>query len=98
MSGTLANSNERAGKGFATTWRAERTLGPSGKMKLDWILVKPPGLRSPRGERQPYRFAPHNGTTLRDLNYAVADRIADHNPIFVDLPFEEPPAPPLRPR
>lgn len=87
LSGTLANSNERASKGFATTWRTERTIGPSGKMKLDWIFVKP--ATGGRG-RSSYRFAPHYGRTLKELNYSVADRISDHNPILVDLPFGEP--------
>ncbi len=86
LSGTLANSNERAVKGFATTWRTERTIGPSGKMKLDWIFVKPAGRL----------LAPQNGTTLRDLNYSTKDRISDHNPIFADLPLGDVPAPTLR--
>ena len=56
--GTLGNSNQRDGKGFATTYEFERTLGVVGKLKLDWILVKAYAT-DPRDDRQPYRFAPH---------------------------------------
>ncbi len=89
-SGLLANSNERARKGFATTYSVSRAIGPTGKYKLDWIFVKPHALRDSGGAGQPYRFAPHSGRTLEELNYAVADRISDHNPIVVDLPLSEP--------
>src|SRR5947199_1549559 len=34
--GTLANSNQRAGKGFTTTFQFERTLLAKGKFRLDW--------------------------------------------------------------
>jgi endonuclease/exonuclease/phosphatase family metal-dependent hydrolase len=87
--GTLANSNQRDMKGFATTYEFERALGVVGKMKLDWILVKG-YLTDPRDENQPYRFAPHFARTLGSVNYALATRLSDHNPISVDLPFEEP--------
>jgi endonuclease/exonuclease/phosphatase family metal-dependent hydrolase len=89
-SGLLANSNERARKGFATTYAVSRTIGPTGKYKLDWIFVKPGALSAPSGAGRPYRFAPHFGRTLEELNYSVADRISDHNPVVVDLPFAEP--------
>lgn len=87
-SGTLANSNERASKGFASTFKLEQTYGPTGKLKLDWIFVKPPV--SADGRNESYRFAPHYGRTLTRLNYAGANRISDHCPILVDLPFAEP--------
>lgn len=87
-SGTLANSNERASKGFATTFKLEKTYGPTGKLKLDWIFVKPPA--SPADS---YQFAPHFGQTLTRLNYAGQNRISDHSPIIVDLPFAERPVP-----
>lgn len=88
---TLSNSNERAGKGFVTTFAVERTIGPAGKYKLDWIFVKPTGLTDEDDTRQTHRFAPHFGRTLEELNYALEDRISDHNPIIADLPFGEPP-------
>jgi len=87
--GTLANSNQRDTKGFATTYEFERVIGIVGKMKLDWILVKA-NLTNPHDDDGPYRFAPHFARTLASLNYALAARLSDHNPISVDLPFEEP--------
>jgi hypothetical protein len=89
---TLANSNERGGRGFTTTFELPTTLLWIGKFKLDWIFVKPPALTHPFDRKQPYRFAPHFGTTLKDLNYSLPKRISDHDPIMVDLPFGEPPA------
>ncbi|MCP9495372.1 MAG: hypothetical protein MSG64_13075 [Pyrinomonadaceae bacterium MAG19_C2-C3] len=38
----------------------------------------------------PYRFAPHFGRTLTDLNDIVEERISDHRPLLVDLPLDEP--------
>jgi endonuclease/exonuclease/phosphatase family metal-dependent hydrolase len=86
---TLANSNQRASKGFAETFKLERAIGPVGKLKLDWIFVKP-YITKPRDKRAPYRFAPHFARTMEEVNYSVEDRISDHNPISVDLPFTEP--------
>jgi endonuclease/exonuclease/phosphatase family metal-dependent hydrolase len=88
--GTLANSNQRDDKGFKVTYEVERTIGPAGKLKLDWIFVKS-YLESPRNSKGPYRFAPHFARTLEELNYAGERRLSDHNPIVVDLPFSEPP-------
>ena len=89
-SDTLANSNQRGDKGFITTYEVERTISFVGKFKLDWIFVKPPALTEPYDKRQPHRFAPHFGRTLKSLNYALSDRISDHSPIMVDLPLGEP--------
>ncbi len=87
--GKLANSNERATKGFAATYGVGRSFGPVGKLKLDWIFVKA-YVKDPRSDRSDYRFAPHCGRTLQEVNYSVTGRISDHNPISVDLPFNEP--------
>lgn len=87
---TLANSNERDNKGFVTTYEVARSIGPVGKYKLDWIFVKPAALKDPNGDDQSFVFAPHFGRTLKDLNYSLEDRISDHNPMTVDLPFGEP--------
>ena len=87
---TLANSNERGSKGFATTFEVERKIGFVGKFKLDWFFVKPALLTDPYEKDQPYRFAPHFGRTLKKLNRGIEDRISDHDPILVDLPFNEP--------
>ncbi len=88
--GNLADSNERGEKGFVPTSELGRTFGPVGKYKLDWIFVSPPGLTEPHGITQRYRFAPHFGRTLKELNESIPERISDHNPIMVDLPLEEP--------
>lgn len=87
--GTLADSNQRAGKGFTTTFQFARTVGPKGKFRLDWIFVRAYD-KDPLDPKGPYRFAPHFARTLSAVNYAFAERISDHNPIMVDLPFEEP--------
>jgi endonuclease/exonuclease/phosphatase family metal-dependent hydrolase len=87
--GTLGNSNQRDGKGFATTFEFERNLGVVGKLKLDWILVKSYAT-DPRDDEEPYRFAPHFARRLDLVNYALPTRLSDHDPISVDLPFAEP--------
>ncbi|HXG65335.1 MAG TPA: endonuclease/exonuclease/phosphatase family protein [Blastocatellia bacterium] len=87
---TLANSNERDTKGFVATYEVNRTIGPVGQYKLDWIFVKPPGVTHPDEKGQPFIFAPHFGRTLKELNYSLGDRISDHNPLTVDLPLGKP--------
>ncbi len=84
--GKLANSNERALKGFKPTYEPERSFKVA-RLKLDWIFVKPPGLTKPTDESAPYVFSPHYGRTLQTLNYSLGERISDHNPMIVDLPF-----------
>lgn len=91
--GNLANSNERGAKGFVPTSELGRTFGPVGKYKLDWIFVRPANLTEPHGTKQSYRFAPHFGRTLKELNESIPERISDHSPITVDLPLQEPPLP-----
>jgi len=71
--GTLSNSNQRAGKGFETTFQVDRSIRTVGKLKLDWFFVK--------------GMAPRFGTTYKDLNYAPRQRMSDHDPISVDLPL-----------
>jgi hypothetical protein len=85
---TLANSNQRDVKGFATTFQFERALEVVGKVKLDWIFVKA-YLASPRDDNGRYRFAPRFARTLGSINYALPTRLSDHDPISVDLPFGE---------
>jgi endonuclease/exonuclease/phosphatase family metal-dependent hydrolase len=87
---TLADSNERAGKGFVPTYSFARDYGGLvGRFKLDWILVKP-FVQDPRREGQSYFFAPHFPQTMRELNEWVEDCISDHPPLTVDLPLREP--------
>ncbi len=87
--GTLGNSNQREKKGFAVTYAVERTIGPAGKLKLDWILVKS-YIENARDTSQTYRFAPHFARTMEAINYSLDERLSDHNPISIDLPFGEP--------
>jgi hypothetical protein len=85
--GTLADSNERAFKGFIPTYSFARDYGGlASGFKLDWIFVKP-FITKPRAKRQSYLFAPEFAVTMRELNGAVPDRISDHPPLSVDLPF-----------
>lgn len=86
----LANSNQRGNKGFVTTFEVERKIGFVGKFKLDWFFVKPPARSS---NPESFRFAPHFGRTLKELNRSVGDGISDHDPIIVDLPLGEPQKP-----
>jgi endonuclease/exonuclease/phosphatase family metal-dependent hydrolase len=84
---TLANSNQRAGKGFTPTYSFARDYqGLVGRFKLDWIIVKP-FIQNPRLPRQTVLFTPHFPETMRQLNDSVYDRIADHAPMTVDLPL-----------
>ena len=87
--GTLANSNQRARKGFEPTFTLKRDFGGLvGSYKLDWFFVKP-FISRPRGGGMSYEFAPHLPMTMRELNNAVPDGISDHAPITVDLPLLE---------
>jgi endonuclease/exonuclease/phosphatase family metal-dependent hydrolase len=93
---TLADSNQRSGKGFTPTYAFARNFGGLvGQFKLDWIFVKP-FIDDPRRAEQSYRFAPHFPLTMRELNDSVADRISDHPPVTVDLPLTEPPTEPTQ--
>jgi endonuclease/exonuclease/phosphatase family metal-dependent hydrolase len=86
---TLADSNERGGKGFVPTYAFSRDYwGLVGRFKLDWFLVKPL-IEDPRAREQSDLFAPHAARTLRELNESVNDRISDHAPMTVDLPLLE---------
>ncbi|MDH4063121.1 MAG: endonuclease/exonuclease/phosphatase family protein [Acidobacteriota bacterium] len=87
--GPLSNSNQRRGRGFAATFEIGTHVASLGKYKLDWILVKSYLKRhdDPAGE---YRFAPHGAWTMKLLNLVPAERLSDHHPMAVTLPFAEP--------
>jgi len=87
--GTLGNSNERAAKGFVTTFALPRTLAAVGKFRLDWIFVKG-YLRDDPGADDSYRFAPAFARTMNESNDAPKERLSDHAPISVDLPITQP--------
>ena len=75
---TLADTNQRAWKGFTPSFRFKRTFhNLIGEFKLDWIFVKP---GSGGG-----RLVPGSGRTLHNLNYALSQRVSDHAPITVVL-------------
>jgi len=87
--GTLANSNERASKGFVTTFALPRTLGIVGKYRLDWIFVKAYLKDNPKSADS-YRFAPRFARTMNEANQAFDDPLSDHAAISVDLPITQP--------
>lgn len=89
-SGLLANSNQRDAVGYKMTFTTDRTVAHVlGKYRLDWVFVKS-YLWNPKDDRGPYRFSPHFGRTLEEMNDGLKSRISDHHPNVVDLPFEEP--------
>ena len=85
-SGTLANSNQRAAKGFAYTFSLPRDFkGAVGRYRLDWFFIKPPAGSS---AEPPSRFLrPQFPRTMQALNQGLAQRLSDHAPITVDLPL-----------
>ncbi len=87
---TLANSNQRGGKGFVNTYQVKRPLQFVGKSKLDWFFIKPAALKNSTGEKNSYLFAPHFGRTLDLVNRLLPERLSDHRPMIVDLPLAEP--------
>ncbi len=68
----------------------KRALGVIGKYRLDWVFVKSGLLNDPLDRDAPYRFAPHFGETLEEMNTSLRQPLSDHHPSLVDLPFEEP--------
>lgn len=84
-SGTLANSNQRAGKGFTYTFSLPRSFkGAVGRYRLDWFFVKPPaGLHSGKT----HYLQPAFPRTMQALNQGLEPRLSDHAPISVDLPL-----------
>jgi hypothetical protein len=91
-SGTLSNSNERASKGFTTTFALPRTFGAVGSYKLDWVFVKA-YLTDNAKSADSYRFAPAFARSMNEVNNALEDPLADHAPISVDLPLTQPALP-----
>ena len=90
--GTLGNSNERASKGFVTTFALPRTLAAVGKFRLDWIFVKGFLKDNPK-EADSYRFAPAFARSMNEANQALNQPLSDHAAISVDLPIKQPALP-----
>jgi hypothetical protein len=87
---TLSDSNQRARKGFASTFFFARTYhGLVGEYKLDWFFIKPP-LTEPHKTSAAFQLAPFFGRTLREINTALGKRASDHCPITLDLPLTAP--------
>ncbi len=89
-SGILANSNQRSRKAFKTSWRVKRPISIIGRYRLDWAFVKSAYLKDPYDKTAAYRFAPHFGETLEEMNTSLKIPISDHHPNAVDIPFAEP--------
>lgn len=81
---TLADSNQRAWKGFTPTFSFQRTFkGLIGRYKIDWFFVKEPVTQM----SVKAAFSPHLGRTLQLVNDGLEPRISDHCPITVNLPL-----------
>lgn len=104
--GFMANSNQRALKGFVPTFSFERPLlkGFVGTYKLDWLLVKGYLKPSTQDATQPdpgaTLFSPTYARTLREINKKpsaddkkIERRLSDHDPITVDLRLNTPEKP-----
>jgi endonuclease/exonuclease/phosphatase family metal-dependent hydrolase len=87
--GTLSNSNERAGKGFVTTFELPRTFGAVGTFKLDWIFVKD-YLGDDAKAADSYRFAPSFARSMNAANDALEEPLSDHAPVSADFPLTRP--------
>jgi endonuclease/exonuclease/phosphatase family metal-dependent hydrolase len=87
--GTLSNSNERAGKGFVTTFALPRTFGAVGKYKLDWIFAKG-YLGDDAKAADSYRFAPTFARSMNAANDALEEPLSDHAPVSADFPLTRP--------
>jgi endonuclease/exonuclease/phosphatase family metal-dependent hydrolase len=89
--GTLADSNQRGGPGFVSTFVSELIWGnvKLAKFKLDWLFVKA-NIPDPQDKNASFLFAPHFARTMVDLNNCLPVPISDHSPMSVDLPFHEP--------
>src|SRR5512132_1120087 len=59
--GTLSNSNQRALKGFVSTFQLDRSISSLGKLKLDWFFVKV--QTGAKGLPAPSALMPFSGTT-----------------------------------
>ncbi len=87
-SARLANSNEKAFKGYRTTFAVKRPIGPFGRERLDWIFVKSGCYTD---SNPSYQLAPHFGETLDAFHDPLPHALSDHRPCVVHLPLHEPP-------
>src|SRR5262249_39804375 len=82
-SSTLSDRNARAPRGSEATLGLERDFGGFVRYRLDWILVKPPGV-SEGGDKHSL-FEPFFPETLRELNDSVPEGLSDHAAITADV-------------
>lgn len=98
--GRFGDTNERAKKGFASTFAMPRDFGGVLKLKLDWFFVKPleqpvsepvAGASSSKAHAKnappQHLFEPYFPVAMQPLNDSVDDRLSDHCPMTVDLPL-----------
>jgi endonuclease/exonuclease/phosphatase family metal-dependent hydrolase len=84
----LADSNQRAWKGFTPTFAFQRTFkGLIGRYKIDWFFIKRPSGDPSVPGRGVTAFSPHLGRTLQLVNDSLEPRISDHCPITINLPL-----------
>jgi endonuclease/exonuclease/phosphatase family metal-dependent hydrolase len=82
---TLSDTNQRARKGFATSFSYRKTYGGLvGKWKIDWMFVKQNQSGAVSADPVP---TPYFGRTLCELNTALPNRISDHCPVTVEIPL-----------
>ncbi len=85
---TLADSNQRAWKGFTPTFSFQRTFkGLVGRYKIDWFFLKEPQGDPAGATKDAMAFSPHLGRTLQLVNDSLQPRISDHCPITITLPL-----------
>ena len=78
--GTLANSNQRAWKGFHPTFHLERHYWGLASYRMDWLFVKTAPLSG--GMQSLY---PDHPQTLSHFNELGKERLSDHHAITVEL-------------
>jgi endonuclease/exonuclease/phosphatase family metal-dependent hydrolase len=84
---TLSDTSGRDRKGFTPSFSFQRTFGGIvGRYKIDWFFIRHPAEPT-EGTRRNGILSPQFGRTLSHMNTALGDRISDHCPITVTLPF-----------
>lgn len=84
----LSSSNERAMKGFVSTYQTKRNLGISN-FKLSWIIGKGYNKKPLPQTNAIEKMAPHFGRTLFSLNYEYKFPISMQAPIVADFPLTD---------
>jgi endonuclease/exonuclease/phosphatase family metal-dependent hydrolase len=86
--GTLADSSQRAWKGFTPTFSFRRTFGGLvGEYKIDWFFVKTALVAHPTAAGSTESLTAEFGRTLPLVNTALQPRISDHCPTTLEVPL-----------